>query len=346
MDAILVTGADGFIGSHFVDYALRNTDKNLVLVCSWRRGGMGHRLRSLSSMMESLGDRVCVITHDLSAPFSTLDVDTIRSLGVSHIVHFAAESHVDRSISHPSDVIKNNVMVTINALDLARKISGLKSFVQISTDEVYGAATGKYCHKEWDPIIPSNPYSASKASQEAIAISYWRTYDVPVILTNTMNNIGERQSADKFLPMVISRVLSGEPVGIHSVDGVVGSRFYLHAANHADAILSILDSAVSYRAPGRSEPFSHRPFRANIVGERELNNLELSKIIAEEVGSPLFYDLVNAHTSRPGHDLRYALDGSFMEGRGWLPPVPLEDSIKSTVRWYLDHPEWLDVYIE
>ncbi len=345
-EGVLVTGADGFIGSHFVDYMLRRTDRDLVLVCGWRRGGLGERLRALSLSHGSWRDRVKVFTHDLAAPFSSLDTEKINSAGVSHIVHFAAESHVDRSIVEPADVIRNNVMVTVNSLDLARNIKGLKSFVQISTDEVYGAAEGDYCHKEWDPIIPSNPYSASKAAQEAIATSYWRTYGVPVIITNTMNNIGQRQSADKFLPMIIRKVLSGETVGIHSVDGTVGSRYYLHAANHADAINFILDSAVNYPAPGRVEPFSTRPLRANVVGELELSNLHLARIVAEEVGKPLVYDLVDAHSSRPGHDLRYALDGSFMESLGWTPPVPLIDSIKSTVRWYLDNPEWLDVVIE
>ena len=346
-EGILVTGADGFIGSHFVDYVLKHTNRRLLLVCGWRRGGIGQRLRSVQSQnMSEWSDRVSVFSHDLAHPFSMLDAMSVNRFGVDHVVHFAAESHVDRSIKSPADVIQNNVMVTVNMLDLSRQIVGLKSFVQISTDEVYGAAPGDYCHKEWDPIIPSNPYSASKAAQEACAIAYWRTYGVPVILTNTMNNIGERQTADKFLPMVIRRVLSGEVVDIHSVNNVVGSRFYLHAFNHADAINFVLNSALQYEAPGRDGPFSDRPFRANIVGELELDNLELAKIVAEEVGKTLNYRLVDAHSSRPGHDLRYALDGSFMESKGWLPPVPLVSSIKQTVRWYLNNREWLDVVIE
>lgn len=346
MDGLLVTGADGFIGSHFVHHMLTKTDRNLLLVCGWRRGGMGERLRTLASMHSGWRDRVTVMTHDLSAPFSSFDADRIEAIGVSDIVHFAAESHVDRSIVEPADVIRNNVMVTVNLLDLARKIPDLNSFVQISTDEVYGPAEGSYCHKEWDPIIPSNPYSASKAAQEAIAVSYWRTFGVPVIITNTMNNIGQRQSADKFLPMIVRKVLAGETVCIHSANGVVGSRYYLHAANHADAIRCLLDRAVNYPAPGRVGPFARRPFRANVVGELELTNLELAQIVAKEVGKPLVYDLVDAHTSRPGHDLRYALDGSKMRDLGWEPPVPLVESIRSTVRWYLDNPEWLDVFIE
>ena len=346
-EGILVTGADGFIGAHFVDYVLEKTNKRLLLVCGWKRGGIGQRLRDVQSKShERWKERVSVFSHDLSHPFSMLDAINVNRFGVDHIVHFAAESHVDRSITNPEDVIQNNVMVTVNTLNLARKIVGLKSFVQISTDEVYGAAPGDYCHKEWDPIIPSNPYSASKAAQEAIAISYWRTYGVPVILTNTMNNIGQRQSSDKFLPMVIRKVLEGGVVDIHSVNDVVGSRFYLHAHNHADAINFVLNSAVQYSVPGRVGPFSDRPFRANVVGELELSNLELANIVADEIGKQLKYRLVDAHSSRPGHDLRYALDGSLLESKGWVPPWPLVSSIRDTVRWYCENRDWLDVVIE
>lgn len=348
-DAILVTGADGFIGSHFVDYVLSETERNLVLVCSWRRGGIGRRLSDVASGHTSWPDRVFIVTHDLQAPFSTIDVNKINQFGVKDIVHFAAESHVDRSITDPSDVVRNNVLVTINALELSRKIDGLRSFFQISTDEVYGPADGSYCHKEWDPIIPSNPYSGSKAAQEAIAISYWRTYGVPLVITNTMNNIGERQSADKFVPMVIKKILNGETIDIHSIDGRVGSRFYLHATNHAHAIMSILDAPVQYPAPGRQGPFGYRPERFNVVGEQEISNLDLVEKIASRMGVPMSevkYELVDAHSSRPGHDLRYALDGAKMSQRGWEPPMSLDESIDSIISWYTGNPEWLNVVIE
>ncbi len=229
-------------------------------------------------------------------------------------------------------------------LELARKINGLKSFIQISTDEVYGAADGEYCHREWDPIIPSNPYSASKACQEAIAISYWRTFGVPVVITNTMNNIGERQHPDKFLPMIIRKTLAGEAIPIHAVDGKIGSRFYLHARNHADAVLAIInrsDEICQYPAPGRQEPHASIPMRLNIVGDDELSNLDLVKAVAEIIGKEPAYELVDAHTSRPGHDLRYALDGRKAYDWGWVAPVRFNDSLKKTVQWYLENPEWL-----
>lgn len=343
---ILVTGADGFIGSNFVKHTLKNTEHNLILVCSWRRGGIGDRLEFISKRTSDFWERVTVITHDLCGPFSALKKKSIKGMKIDSIVHFAAESHVDRSIDNPSDVIHNNVMTTVNMLELSREIENLKSFFQISTDEVYGPAEGDYRHKEWDPIIPSNPYSASKAAQEAIAVSYWRTYGVPVIITNTMNNIGPMQSADKFFPMVIRKAIRGETVGIHSVDGVVGSRFYLHAENHADAIFRLVNKVTHYNAPGRMGPFSDRPMRANVVGEKEIDNLSFAKMIAESAGYALHYELVDAHSSRPGHDLRYALDGSLMEEMGWTPPIELEAAVKETVNWYKANPEWLNVVIE
>lgn len=356
---ILITGADGFIGSHMVEHILATKpDWPIVCLCSWRQGGIAERL-SDSSHFQKHRDRVRVITHDLTAPLSPLAVESL--MDVTGIVHFAADSHVDRSIEDPPRVIANNVAVTVNALELARQIKPWV-FVQISTDEVYGPAPDGYCHKEWDPIIPSNPYSASKAAQEAIAISYWRTFAVPVVITNTMNNVAERQSAEKFLPMIIRRVLRGETLEIHAVGDRVGSRYYLHARNHADAVCYLIEKhGFRYYPDGIPEganvavdpppwtgmtehmyPKADRPPRYNVVGEKELTNLELAQMVAGIIGKPLRYELVDAHSSRPGHDLRYALDGTKLADAGWTPPVPLEASIKKTVKWYLANPEWLE----
>lgn len=336
---VLITGPDGFIGSHCVDHFLINTDWKIVCVASWRHDGVPERI-SDSVHFQSNRDRVSFITHDLSAPFSVIQIDRLRD--VDFVINFAADSNVDRSISSPSSVIQNNVSVCINVMELCRKIHP-SCVIQISTDEVYGAAIDGYNHKEWDPIIPSNPYSASKASQEAIAISYWRTYGVPVVITNTMNNIGERQSPDKFLPMIIRNVLNGENVSIHSSNGVVGSRYYLHARNHADACLHILKRGTpsSYYAPGRCTPYSDKPDRWNIVGDVELSNLELAQKVSLILDKPLKYELIDAHTSRPGHDLRYALDGSKILCDGWVAPVTVDDSLEKTVRWFIKNPEWL-----
>ena len=340
---VLLTGADGFIGSHCLEHLLTKTDFDITCICSWAHDGIPERI-SDSTYFQEHKKRVVHYTHDLSTPISQILKQRLGQ--IDHIIHFAADSNVDRSIVDPAGVIKNNVAVTTNMLELARTLPDLKSFVQISTDEVYGAADGDYCHREWDPILPSNPYSASKACQEAIAISYWRTYGVPVVITNTMNNIGERQHPDKFLPMIIRKTLNGDVIPIHAVDGKIGSRFYLHARNHADAVLAIINRSEEipqYPAPGRQAPHAQIPMRLNIVGDDELSNLDLVKAVANILGKEPVYDLVDAHTSRPGHDLRYALDGRKAYDWGWVAPVKFHDSLKKTVQWYLENPEWLNL---
>ena len=203
-----------------------------------------------------------------------------------------------------------------------------------NTDEIYGQAPLGINHKEWSPIIPSNPYSASKAAQEAIAISYWRTYRVPVIITNTMNVFGERQDKEKFIQLVIDKVRKEEEITIHSYpDGkTAGSRFYIHARNVADAILHIITNVkpVMY-------PEADRPERFNVVGEKEVDNLSLAKLIATYIGKDLIYKMVDFHSSRPGHDCRYALDGEKLAKIGWKPKVNFEESLKRTLT-YSQHP--------
>jgi dTDP-glucose 4,6-dehydratase len=218
-------------------------------------------------------------------------------------------------------------------------------FIQISTDEVYGPAPDDYSHKEWDAFIPSNPYSASKAAQEAIAISYWRTYGMPVVITNTMNMIGEMQDSEKFVPMVIKRVLNGEVVTIHASSGPerrIGSRFYLHARNLADACMFLLRR-------GERAMYStgaDRPDKWHVVGERELTNLEMAVLIqsclSDEFGRyvPLKVEYQDFHGTRPGHDLRYALDGTKIAEAGWTPPISLESSLRKTIRWTLENELW------
>jgi len=224
-----------------------------------------------------------------------------------------------------------------NILDWVRTQNGLEKFIQVSTDEVYGPAAEGHKHKEWvDLHLPSNPYSASKSAQESIAFSYWRTYGLPIAITNTMNIIGEMQDPEKYVPMVIKKVLSGEKVSIHgTLDGKIGSRFYLHARNQADGLLHVLTQ--KFLKYGESE----RLLKYHIVGEKEINNLQLAELIASIIGKKLNYEIVDFHSSRPGHDLRYALDGEKIKVSGWTPPIPLEDSLRSTINWTLKHPEWL-----
>lgn len=334
---VLLTGGAGFVGSHAVRHFLTNTDWHLILPVSFRHKGLPFRIQSAIEGLD--GNRVTVVMTDLSAP---IDGYTRSVIGpVDYIVNFASESHVDRSITEPVPFIRNNVDVMLNLLEYARKVKP-EMFIQISTDEVYGPAPDGYAHKEWDTFIPSNPYSASKAAQESIAISYWRTYDVPVVLTNTMNMIGEMQDPEKFVPMVIQKALRGEEIPIHAAPGGrVGSRFYLHARNLADACLFLLKNT----APQMYRHGADRPDKWHIVGEREIDNLSMAqligKILYDEAGvGQITVNLVDFHTSRPGHDLRYALDGSKIAELGWTPPVPLEDSLRKTIQWSLQNEMW------
>lgn len=329
----LLTGVSGFIGHHAVEHLLANTegeDVEVVGLASFRHRGCPTRLQHMA-----YHPRLRVVYHELQGPVTLALAEEIGPVDV--IWNIASESHVDRSISDPVPFIRNNIDLTLNLLEYARRARP-RLFVQISTDEVYGPAVPGYEHKEWDPTKPSNPYSASKAAQEAIAFSYWRTYGVPVVITNTMNNFGQRQNKEKFSTLVIDRVLRGEKVLIHGQDGVPGSRFYLHARNHADALLfltrTLLDAPPMY-------PAATEPARYNVVGDREIDNLTLASRIAEIVGLPLVSEVVDFHSSRPGHDLRYALDGSRLAALGWKAPTPLDESLERTVLWTLQHKEWL-----
>jgi dTDP-glucose 4,6-dehydratase len=222
-------------------------------------------------------------------------------------------------------------------LEYARKHTP-KVFVQISTDEVYGVAPEGVNHVEWSPIVPSNPYSASKACQEAISIAYWRTYGIPLIITNTMNNFGEMQDPEKYMAKVIRLIETGKTVTVHGKDGAFGSRYYLHARNHADAVLHL----IKQKEPTKFlDGVDILPDRYNIVGDIELDNLQVAEVIADDLGKPLIYEEVDHHATRPGHDRRYALDGTKLRTFGWVPPLGFYTSLKNYISWTLKHRTWL-----
>lgn len=347
---ILITGAGGFVGHHFLEHVLSTTNWDVVVTDSFRHKGTTDRIRevldgefpsNVPSLRGSWARRVKLYTHDLTAPFSTQGLHRIGD--VDYIVAFASESHVDRSITDPVPFVKNNVDVALNTLEAARELQP-ESLVWISTDEVYGPITAdaESGHAEWSPILPSNPYAGSKAAQEAIAISYWRTYGVPLQIVNCMNMFGERQDPEKFIPMTIRKVLAGDTVTIHGTPGHVGSRFYIHCRNLADGILHML----GHKKPTLFGENSYdgeivKPDRYNIVPPDRIDNLEMAKLIAENVGKELKYELVDFHTTRPGHDPHYGLDGTKINELGWEQPVPFEESLRRMVKWSLDRPEWL-----
>lgn len=331
---ILLTGVGGFIGSHCFDHVLSNTDWEIVGIDSWRHKGISERIAESKNFHENC-HRVKIFTHDLTAPLSDV---LMKKIGrVDYIINFASQSHVDRSISDPVPFVLNNTQLVLNMLEYVRQ-TGPEKLIQIGTDEVYGPTDGINSHPEWSPIIPSNPYSASKACQEAIAISYWRTYGIPLILTNIMNTFGERQDYEKFVPMVINKIIKGEKVYIHSQAGTgkSGSRFWLHARNTSDALLFILSNITPTQYPETA-----KPERFNIVGEKQISNLDIAQLIAKILKKELHYELVDAETSRPGHDLHYGLSGDKLKEAGYEFPVNLEASMKKTIEWTIANPRWL-----
>jgi dTDP-glucose 4,6-dehydratase len=338
---VLLTGASGFVGSHTLRHLLINTDWDIVCPVSFNHKGLTDRINFSIENIDNALDRVTIVRGDLTAPVSAV---TAHSWGkIDYVLNIASESHVDRSIENPSPFIINNVALMCSLLDWARHHDSLEKFVQISTDEVYGPAAPGHAHREWKDLhLPSNPYSASKAAQEDICFAYWRTYGIPMIVTNTMNIIGETQDPEKYVPLVVQKVLNGEKLGIHAsiTTGQIGSRYYLHARNQADGLLHVLKNVTPVQYDGDSVNV-HKRF--HIVGEIELDNLQLAEIIAQELGLPLNYELVDFNDSRPGHDLRYALDGESMADIGWVPPLPLEESLRNTVRWMYTNQEWLSL---
>lgn len=336
---ILLTGASGFVGSHVLRHVLVNTDWEIVAPVTFRHKGNSDRIASSLEGKPEWHKRVHVVMCDLSNPLSA--TTKARFGAINEIWNVASESHVDRSIEYPGDFVQNNVALMTNVLDYARELgTNLDLFLQMSTDEVYGPAPAGYAHVEWDTIKPSNPYSASKAAQEAIAFSYWRTYDIPLVITNTMNIIGEMQDPEKFVPLTMKKLMAGEEMTVHvSPTGESGSRFYLHARNLADAWLHL--SRQFEILDVNTYPYADEPDRFHIVGEREVSNTEMVQLVADALGVEARMKPVNFHESRPGHDLRYALDGTKLADYGWLAPIPFEESLRKTVEWTLEHPEWL-----
>lgn len=331
---ILISGLGGFIGSHCVSHILVNTDWDIVGIDSWRHKGISERITE-SVHYQRNKHRVTVFTHDLNAPVSSIMVQKLGK--IDYVINFASASHVDRSITDPVPFVQNNVNVILNMMELARELKPEK-FIQIGTDETYGPTDGIHAHKEWDIIRPSNPYSASKACQEAIAIAYWRTYNVPVFLTNIMNNFGETQDTEKFVPLIMKKVLSGEKLFIHSDKDckTSGSRFWLHPRNLSDALLFLLREVKP-----KMYPDGHNlPERFNLVGDEQVSNEKMALMVAQIMGKPIHYELQDAHSSRPGHDLHYGLDGTKLKEYGYTFPKHFRESLEKTIKWTMENERW------
>lgn len=353
MRRLLLTGGAGFIGHHTITHLLERTDWQVVVLDGLTYAGDARRVA------EAIPDtvdraRVELVWHDLRAPL--VGSAAAERIGAAdYVINMASDSHVERSMLDPVPFVRNNVDIALSVLEWCREVKPLK-VIQVSTDEVYGPAPEGHAHVEWETVAPSNPYAASKACQEAIAYSYWRTFGVPLAITNTMNNYGERQHREKFLPMAVRRLLAGTPVPVHGrplrpgVRRTVGprwrasSRVWMHARNHADALRFLLEQVPFPRYEGNVDDGRLRPLRLNVAGEAELGVDQVVRLTAEALGLPWHEDMldwVDYHSSRPGHDMRYSLDGTALAGLGWVAPVPLKESLARTVQWFARHPEWL-----
>lgn len=363
---VFLTGASGSIGAHFVAHFLEETNWDIVAVGSFRHKGDMDRLTEV--VTDEYKPRVTLLVHDLVAPLTQRQIDKVGKVDI--IINLASLSDVQASIDDPVPFLRNNHELMINVLEYAR-VAKPEVFLQFSTDEVYGPAglewqdcreegctktglvKGKFeknpspvghkhayakGHPEWDTILPSNPYAASKAAQEAYAIAYWRSYGVPVVITNTMNNFGEMQQASKYPVIIQKKVDAGEKVTVHAAsDGQIGTRYYLHSANAADAVRFILGIPPHLHEAGQVD----RPDRYNIVGSKQVSNLELAEEIANIMGKDLEYELVDFHSEQPGHDLHYGLDGTKLYEAGWTESVSFEDSLRQTVAWQQKNKEWI-----
>lgn len=336
---VLITGGCGFVGHHVVQYLLKNTDWNITILD--RLDFSGNQNRLYETLGWQFNDRINLVFHDLKAELNLGVVGAINYKYHIHpniILHLAAGSHVDRSITHPLEFVYDNVVGTANILEYARSLhmqGKLENFLYFSTDEVFGPAPDGIAYREYDRYNSSNPYSATKAGGEELCVAYENTYNMPIIITHTMNVFGERQSHEKFIPLCISKISKGEKVFIHSNEkkNKASSRFYVHAEDVAEALLFLLSSKIE-----------HNQFfcpKYNIVGKQETDNLTLAKMIAEIQGKELDYELIDFHSSRPGHDLRYALNGNLMRTLGWEPKIALVDRLKQVNDWYLENTKWL-----
>ena len=346
---ILITGGNGFVGHHVIEHLLKNTDWNIINIDKMSYASLGFdRLKDIKAYDEK---RVLNLTTDLTKPLSE---GVKKEVGeIDYILNIASESHVDNSITNPREFVDNNVQLVLTMLEYARELKSIgkpiNRFIQFSTDEVYGTAPKDVNYKEGDRYNPGNPYSASKAMQECLCYAYSNTYQLPIQITNTMNVLGERQHPEKYLPLCMNKIISGDTLSIHSNPErtKAGTRFYIHARNVADALLYIMTNVDE-----TLDNIDSDKGKFHIVGEKELDNLELAKLIQKSVNKvkgyedkKLVYEMTDFHSSRPGHDLAYRMSGKKMESLGWYHPTTIEESIDKIVKWTLqeENKKWLSL---
>lgn len=311
---ILITGGAGFIGSEFVRQCVKN-DVETVVVDKLTYAGDMQRLKEVEN-------KIVFYKSDINN-YEFIDY-IFRKEKPDIVVHWAAESHVDRSILDPSIFIETNVKGTQTILDVAKK-HDIKLFINIATDEVYGELGEDGQFYENTPLIPNSPYSVSKASADMLGRAYYRTYALPVITVRPSNNYGWWQYPEKLIPVVIIKALNNQPIPVYGKGENI--REWLFVSDCAESIFKIIEK-------GKVGDIY------NVGSGEERRNIEVVKSILEMLGKP--YDLITFVKDRPGHDFRYSLNTQKIEKEiGWKAKVKFEEGIEKTVKWYLDNIDWV-----
>lgn len=324
---VLLTGAAGFVGSHVLRHLVENTTWDIVCLVRLSEAGDLNRLKDFQD-----NQRVSFVYHDLKYELHTAIREKIGDIDA--ILHLAANSNVDRSITHPREFFEDNVIGTVSLLDYLRLYQPKARFINFGTDEVYGAAPGEYKFTENDRHRPSNPYSGSKVGQFGAAYSYYVTYrqvpddvsspNLDIINTFTMNIFGRGQAPTKLIPKAIKLAKERKPMPVFAeLNGDrlvgVGKRHWLHVTNVGEALIFILKNGVS------GELY-------NIVGTDEKTNEDVVRTVNELLGFEPLIEYVDFHKTRPGHDRRYAIDGSKLAALGWTPRIGFEEGIKDVIQ--------------
>ena len=313
MDSLLITGGLGFIGSNFIRYLIStHSGTRIVNLDKLSYGSNPANLKDIQSHRNYRFVKGDICEGRL--------VDELTA-GIGAVVNFAAETHVDRSISNPQSFLESNTKGVLTLLDSCRR-RDLK-YLQISTDEVYGSTEGKAFNEE-DPLNPSSPYSASKAAADMLVGAYHKTYGLQTLVTRCTNNFGPFQFPEKFIPKAVSRSSQGLQVPVYGSGRQV--RDWIHVRDHCEALDLVLSK-------GRSGEIY------NIAGGNQITNLQLVKKILQIMGKPI--SMIEHVEDRPGHDFRYSLDARKITGElGWKPKATFEQALKETVEWYLQNEEW------
>jgi dTDP-glucose 4,6-dehydratase len=316
--SILVTGGAGFIGSHLVKLLIDKGEEVAILDKLTYAGS----LENLSGLLDPSLSLRYAQGYGSGLKFYRGDIcnrefveHIVKESEVDKIIHLAAETHVDRSIEDASAFLKTNILGTHALLESARQ-SGIKRFLLVSTDEVYGEVLEGEASEEY-PVHPRNPYSASKAGQEHLAYSYWSTHGLPVVIVRGCNNYGPGQHTEKFIPTVITHTLEDKPIPLYG-DGFQ-TREWIHVTDFAEAVALVMEKGV----PGEAY---------NIGSGERLSNKDLVGHILDIMDKPR--DLIVSVTDRPGHDRRYAIDSSKIKALGWQSKIPFEVGIRDTMSWY------------